>query len=154
MVVQCLEEQYFTYWAEAVYFSMSCGCFHSSGPLCSLVMDGCKRVLAPKSSASLSMDSIPGASSSVAIVAVSAEEEGSVHQSRSLVLARAALKGEITSCAITGLAGGVSARNAPLGTALTQLLCDPDRCSCACFSQPFYTTLYSHIPSVQIHCLI
>ena len=34
--------------------SLCCGCFHGSGPLCSLVMDGCKRVLVPTSSTSSS----------------------------------------------------------------------------------------------------
>ena len=88
-------------------------------------MDGCKRVVAPISSGGSRSISLGAASTSV--VSVVSDEEGSVRQGRSLTLARAALIGEITSCATRGQAGGESTRDAPLGTALTQLLCHPDR---------------------------
>ena len=111
--VEKLSVDYFAHWAEAVYYAMSCGCFHSSGPLCALVMDGCKRVLAPTSSSTSSSSSSSSSSSAstsssssggVGVVATvdSSEEEGLVRQGRSLTLARAAIMGEIVSCCTLG----------------------------------------------------
>ena len=108
--VEKLSVDYFAHWAEAAYYAMSCGCFHSSGPLCALVMDGCKRVLAPTSSSSSSSSSSSAPSGGlvstpgVGVVSVeSSEEEGLVRQGRSLTLARAAIMGEITSCSTLGI---------------------------------------------------
>lgn len=89
--------------------SLCCGCFHGSGPLCSLVMDGCKRVLVPTSSSSSSSGVVVstggagvGVAPSESTPSSSSEEEGLVRQGRSLTLVRAALMGEITSCSTLG----------------------------------------------------
>jgi hypothetical protein len=145
--VEKLSVDYFSDWAEAVFFVTSSGLSKSHGPLCSITLEGFRRVLKvtpqPVSSATASIINSIGSiisSSESTNGSMSVEEadtvkesgeEGFAGQGKALTLTRAALTGEINANALLGASSTTTTSSAQdssssLGVLIAQILSEQD----------------------------
>mmetsp|Transcript_274 Transcript_274/g.332 ORF Transcript_274/g.332 Transcript_274/m.332 type:complete len:2038 (+) Transcript_274:135-6248(+) len=109
--VEKLSVDYFSDWAEAVYFVFSSGLCKLVNPLTVFVLEGFRRVVR----------ATDGAVGEESIVKESGEE-GFARTGRALTLTRAALTGDINACACSLR----SSKESPLGITLTHILSEKD----------------------------
>jgi hypothetical protein len=147
--VEKLSVDYFSDWAEAVFFVTSSGLSKTHGPLCSITLEGFRRVLKvtpqPVSSAAASISIISTISSIISSESTNGSmsveeadavkesgEEGFAGQGKALTLTRAALTGEINANALLGASSTATASSAQdsssnsLGVLIAQILSEQD----------------------------
>lgn len=143
--VEKLSVDYFADWAEAVFFVTSSGLSKPNGPLCSITLEGFRRVLKvtpqPVSSAAasisisiISSESVNGSMSVEETDTVKESgEEGFAGQGKALTLTRAALTGEINANALLGTSARTTASSqlqdsssSSLGVLIAQILSEQD----------------------------
>lgn len=128
--VEKLSVDYFSDWAEAVYFVVSCGFCKPNRPLCAVVLEGFRRVLKVPSGAGNSIG-ISGADLMNAIavdveVAKENGEEGFSGQGKALTLTRAALTGDINACALLGVPAESPRSSSAIGALLSHIFAESE----------------------------
>ena len=134
--VEKLSSDYFSDWAEAVYFVFSSGLCKLTNPLCCVTLDGFRRVLKVAKSSSQSTGSgaacVVNAAGEVidrlAEIEVARDngEEGFAGMGKALTLTRAAVTGEINACALRGAPAGSPLSSSPLGALLAHILSEQE----------------------------
>ena len=135
-----LSSDYFSDWAEAVYFVFSSGMCKLNNPLCCVTLDGFRRVLKVTKSSSPSTG-IGAAAGAACVVNAAGEvidkmaeievardngEEGFAGMGKALTLTRAAVTGEINACALRGAPAGSPLSSSPLGALLAHILSEQE----------------------------
>ena len=131
---------YFSDWAEAVFFVTSSGLSKPNGPLCSITLEGFRRVLkvtpqpASSAAASIILSGSESANGSMSVeetdTVKESGEEGFAGQGKALTLTRAALTGEINANALldassTSTTSSTQDSNS-LGVLIAQILSEQD----------------------------
>lgn len=134
--VEKLSSDYFSDWAEAVYFVFSSGLCKLTNPLCCVTLDGFRRVLKVTKASSPSIGSgaacVVNAAGEVidrlAEIEVARDngEEGFAGMGKALTLTRAAVTGEINACALRGAPAGSPLSSSPLGALLAHILSEQE----------------------------
>ena len=128
--VEKLSVDYFSDWAEAVYYVVSCGFCKPNRPLCALVLEGFRRVLKVPSGAGNSTAMIganlENASEVDMEVAKENGEEGFSGQGKALTLTRAALTGDINACALLGAPSDSPRSSSVIGALLSNIFSESE----------------------------
>lgn len=119
---------YFSDWAEAVFFVTSSGLTKPNSPLCSITLEGFRRVLkvTPPSASSAVASIVNSMIAEETDTVKESGEEGFAGQGKALTLTRAALTGEINASALLGATTGSLNDSCPLGTRIAQILSEQD----------------------------